>query len=292
MDRRDFLKRSALTIAGAFVGGSVFTGLVGTTTSCGPVDKRMGLQLWSVREAMGQDADATLKKIAEIGYRELETASYQDGMVYGLSVADFKALADKYKLKVTSAHVGRSWDPARETEILAWWKQAIADHKALGCKYIVVPSIFLGDSLAGVKSICDYFNKVAAMAKEQGLVFGYHNHNFEFREIEGQVAYDFMLENTSKDVAFQMDVFWVKAGGKDPIEYLNKYAGRFPVLHIKDDDIIGDSGKIDFEPIFSAAYAQGMKDFYVEVERYPLPPEICVEKSFDFLNAAPYVKKR
>ncbi len=291
MDRRDFLKKSALTIAGAMVGGSIITGLVGTTTSCGPVDKRMGLQLWSVREAMGENPEETLKKIAEIGYKELEHASYRDGMIYGMPVADFKALAEKYGLKVTSAHVGRGWDPEKEAEIMAWWKQTFTDHKALGCKYVIVPSMFWPDNLEEIKGICDYFNKLGAMAKEQGLTFGFHNHNAEFREVEGQIIFDYLLANTTSDVVYEMDVYWVKAGGQDPVAYLNKYAGRFPVLHIKDDDIIGDSGKIDFEPIFNAAYAQGMKDFYVEVERYPLPPEICVEKSFDFLNAAPYVKK-
>jgi sugar phosphate isomerase/epimerase len=88
-----------------------------------------------------------------------------------------------------------------------------------------------------------------------------------------------------------MDVYWVAQGGADPVAYLNKYAGRFPVLHIKDAEIIGASGTMDFGPIFDAAYAQGMKDYYVEVERYgSLPPEVCVQKSFDFLEAATYVK--
>jgi sugar phosphate isomerase/epimerase len=174
---------------------------------------------------------------------------------------------------------------------MAWWDKAIEDHKALGCRWIVVPSMFPPSTQAELKAVCDYYNNVAAKAKAAGLGFGYHNHNFEFRDVEGKLMYDFMLENTSADVMFEMDVFWVKAGGQDPVEYLNKYAGRFPVLHIKDDDIIGDSGKIDFAPIFEAAYAQGMKDFYVEVERYPLPADICVEKSFDFLNAATFVKK-
>jgi sugar phosphate isomerase/epimerase len=291
MDRRDFLKTSALTLAGAIVGGSIISGLAGSA-GCTPTpkNKRIGLQLWSVRELMNQDPEGTLKKLAEIGYSELETASYQDGKIYGLAPADFRALADKYGLKVTSCHIGRGWDPEKEEEIMAWWAAAIADHKALGCKYIVVPSIRFGETIESVDAICGYFNRVAQMVKEAGLSFGYHNHNFEFKEMDGQIPYDYMLAHTSADVFFEMDVYWVKAGGQDPVDYLKKYAGRFTVLHIKDDDIIGDSGKIDFAPIFEAAYAQGMKDFYVEVERYPLPAEICVEKSFDFLNAAPYVK--
>ena len=291
MDRRDFLKKSALTLAGAIVGGSVISGLVGSE-GCTPVpkNKRIGLQLWSVREAMRQDPEATLKRLAAMGYSELETADYADGKIYGFTPTEFRALAEKHGLKVTSCHIGRGWEPEKEEEIIAWWAAAIADHKTLGCRYIVVPSIRLGDTIESVDTICGYFNRVGAMVREAGMSFGYHNHSFEFKEIEGQIPFDYMLAHTSSDVFFEMDVYWVKDGGGDPVDYLTRYAGRFPVLHIKDDDIIGDSGKMDFAPIFEAAYAGGMETFYVEVERYPLPPEICVEKSFDYLNFAPYVK--
>ena len=172
-----------------------------------------------------------------------------------------------------------------------WWAKAIADHKAMGCRYIVVPSFRLGENVEELAAMCAYFNHAAAMCKAEGIVFGYHNHSAEFRTVEDQVIYDYMLENTTADVVFEMDVYWVIAGNADPVAYLNKYAGRFPLLHIKDDSIIGASGKIDFAPIFEAAYAQGMKDYYVEVEQYELPsPEACIQKSFDFLEVAPYVK--
>jgi sugar phosphate isomerase/epimerase len=288
MDRRDFLKKSALGIAGAVVGGSVIGSLAVSATGCDPASpkKRIGLQLWSVREAMNQDPKATLESLARMGYSEVETASYDNGKVYGFAPAEFRAMAEAAGLKVTSCHIGggRQLDDA-------WWTQAIADHKAMGCKYIVVPSFGMPATVEEMKAVCDYFNRVGAMCAAAGLVFGYHNHSFEFKTLDdGQVLYDYMIQNTTADVAFQMDMFWVKEGGGDPVAYLNKYAGRFPVLHIKDDDIIGASGKIDFEPIFNAAYAQGMQDYYVEVEKYPLPAEVCVQKSFDFLEVAPYVK--
>lgn len=265
--------------------------MLASLVSCEPGGKRIGLQLWSLREAMYNDVEGTLKLISEMGYKELETANYDNGTVYGMSVADFKALVEKYGMKVTSTHTGQGWDAAREAEIMAWWDKAIADHKALGCKWIVVPSIFPPDTEQGAKDLCEYFNRVAAKVKAAGMGFGYHNHNFEFTSKIGDISlYDYMLANTSKDVMFEMDVYWVKEGGQDPVDYLTRHAGRFPVLHIKDDSIIGDSGKIDFKSIFEAAYKQGMKNFYVEVEKYPLPAEICVEKSFDFLNGADFVK--
>jgi sugar phosphate isomerase/epimerase len=291
MDRRDFLKKSALTIAGVMVGGSLFSGLAGSAgCSPAPKTKRIGLQLYSLREMMGQDPEATLKLIAEMGYKELETASYDGDKIYGYTPAEFRALVEGLGMKVTSCHIGQPWDAEREAELMAWWSKAFDDHKALGCKYVVMPWATFGETLDVAKAYCDYWNKLATMAKEKGMVFGYHNHAHEFQVVEGQIIYDYLLQNTNADVVFEMDVYWVTQGGQDPVEYLRKYAGRFPVLHIKDDSIIGNSGKMDFAPIFEAAYAQGMQDFYVEVEKYELPAEICVEKSYDFLNAAPFVK--
>lgn len=235
---------------------------------------------------MRNDPKGTLAAVAAMGYTELETASYDNGKVYGFTPAEFRTIVEDLGMKISSCHIGggRPMDDA-------WWKQAIADHKAMGCRYIVIPSFGLGRTIEELAAMCTYFNHAAALCKAEGIVFGYHNHNAEFRKVDDQVIYDYMLANTTPDVTFEMDVFWVKAGNADPVAYLNKYAGRFPVLHIKDDDIIGASGKIDFAPIFEAAYAQGMKDYYVEVERYgSLPPEVCVQKSFEFLEVAPYVK--
>lgn len=290
MDRRDFLKKGALTVAGAIVGGTIISSLVGSAGCGAPKRKRIGLQLYSLREAMGQDPEGTLKKIADMGYTELETASYNGETIYGYTPQGFRELVEGLGMKVTSCHVGQGWNPEREEEIMAWWDKAFDDHKALGCKYVIMPWMELGNTLESVQSYCDYWNRLGSMAREKGLVFGFHNHASEFREIEGRIAYDYMLENTTSDVAFEMDVYWVKEAGHDPVAYLNKYPGRFPVLHIKDDSIIGDSGKIDFESIFNAAYAQGMTDYFVEVEKYTLPAEICVEKSYDYLNAAKFVK--
>jgi sugar phosphate isomerase/epimerase len=290
MDRRNFLKKSALGIAGAIVGGSIIGTLAGTATGCTPASakKRIGLQLYSLRDAMRNDPKATLAAVAAMGYTELETASYDGTLVYGMTPAEFRAEVEGLGMKVSSCHIGagRPMDDA-------WWAKAIADHKAMGCRYIVIPSFRLGETVEELDATSAYFNHVAAMCKAQGIVMGYHNHSFEFKTAGegGPVVFDYLIENTSADVAWEMDVYWVIEGGADPVAYMKKYPGRFPVLHIKDDETIGASGKIDFAPIFEAAYAQGMKDYYVEVERYgSFPPEVCVQQSFDFLDVAPYVK--
>jgi sugar phosphate isomerase/epimerase len=288
MDRRNFIKKSAFGIAGALVGGSVIGSLAGLSTGCDPAPaaKRIGLQLYSLRDAMRNDPKATLAAVAAMGYTELETASYDGEKVYGMTPAEFRTVVEGLGMKVSSCHIGGG-----RIQDDAWWTKAIADHKAMGCRYIVVPSIRLGETIADMDALCVYFNHVAAMCKAEGIVFGYHNHAAEFKPVEEKVWYDYMIQNTSSDVAFEMDVYWVIKGEADPVAYLNKYPGRFTLLHIKDDSVIGSSGKIDFQPIFEAAYAQGMKDYYVEVEQYELPsPEDCVARSFTFLDGAPYVK--
>ena len=130
----------------------------------------------------------------------------------------------------------------------------------------------------------DYFYQIGLAAAGAGIKFGYHNHDYEFKQIEGQTIYDLMLENSSPDhVMFEMDVYWVMRGGQNPVDYLKKYPNRFPILHIKDEKAIGASGTMDFKSIFDQAYANGVKDWYVEVERYDAPQE-DVQKSFDFLT--------
>jgi len=295
MDRRDFLKKGALGVAGAIVGGSVIGALAGSLTGCAPGagKKKIGLQTYSLREAMGEDVDGTLAAIAAMGYTDLELANYRDGKVYGYSPAEFRTLVEGLGMKVSSCHIGGpKFGDGKDAEAEAWWTKAIADHKAMGCRYIVIPGIGMGETVESLQSVADHFNKVGAMCKAEGIKFGYHNHSGEFKTIGDHVILDYLIENTDPAcVGFELDVYWAKEGGQDPVAYLNKYPGRFPVLHIKDDSVIGDSDKIDFEPIFNAAYKQGMKDFFVEVEQYsPYPPKECVERSFTFLESATYVK--
>lgn len=293
MDRRKFLKQGALAAAGVVAGGSILSGLLGISgcESSGPKKKKIGLQLYSLRDAMGQNPASTLKQVAEMGYTELETAAYNDGKLYGYAPAEFRKMAEDLGMSVSSAHLGKSYNPEEDAEVMAWWDQALDTQAAAGCRYAVMPSMPLGPSLDDIKVYCDYYNKVGEMAKKRGIKFGFHNHAGEFQERDGKVILDYLIENTDKDlVLYELDVYWAKKGGVSPADYINKYAGRFPVLHIKDESIIGDSGEIDFESIFKAAYAQGMKDYYVEVERYTLPPENCVQKSYDFLYNADFVK--
>ena len=174
------------------------------------IDKKIYLQLYSVRDDINSDFKGTIAKVAEIGYTGIEAAGYADGKFYGLEPKEFKAEIENVGMEVLSSHAGRplaenvaqtNWE-----EVWKWWDEAIAAHKAAGMKYLVVPWIPTPKTLADLKSYCDYFNQIGEKCNAAGLRFGYHNHNFEFIEIEGQTMYDYMLNNTDPSkVFFQMD---------------------------------------------------------------------------------------
>lgn len=261
--------------------------------------KEIYLQLYSVRDDIKADYEGTIAKVAEMGYTGVETAGYGNGQFYGLSPADFKKSIEEVGMEVLSSHTARpladsvaatNWD-----EVWAWWDTAIQAHKEAGMKYIVTPWMPTPATLADLQAYCDYYNQIGEKCNAAGLRFGYHNHDFEFKEIEGQLMYDYMLNNTDPSkVFFQMDVYWVVKGGKDPVDYFNNYPGRFELLHIKDELELGRSGEVDFESIYNNAETAGAKYMIVEVERYTegLTPFESVKESYDFLNDAPYVKAR
>ena len=147
------------------------------------------------------------------------------------------------------------------------------------------------ESLEGIKRYCEYFNQVGEKCNAKGIRFGYHNHANEFRtEFEDKPLYDWMLELTDPDkVMFQLDLYWIVEGGKDPLNYFDRYPGRFEVWHIKDKEELGASGMMDFESMFAAREKSGAKYGVVEVEKYNFEPEVSCRMSFEFLQNAEFV---
>ena len=143
-----------------------------------------------------------------------------------------------------------------------------------------------------VEQYCDYFNEIAVITAGASIQFGYHNHDGEFTNTINDVpVFDLMVQNTSPNhVFFQLDTYWVKMGGFDPVDYMKKYPNRIKVLHIKDKKAIGVHNVVDFRAIYNQAYANGVKDWYVEVEDYDGTPEEDVKKSADYLLNADFVK--
>ena len=259
--------------------------------------KSIGLQMYSLRDDLKKDVKGTIEKMGKIGYTSMEAASFDNGKFYGMEPEAFKALLEANGMKLVSSHTGANYtgDQASWDAAMIWWVMAIAAHKKAGCKYIVKPS--MGDypykNLEALKKTCEYFNAIGEKCNTNGIRFGYHNHNKEFTKIvdADDLVYDYMLKNTDpKKVTFEMDVYWVYRGGQKAVDYFSKYPKRFELLHIKDEKEIGASGLIDFKTIYENKAKAGAKYCFVEVERYDFEPFVSVQKSFDFLNNASYVK--
>lgn len=287
-NRRDFFKTTSLIVAGSMIGANMVTAAIPARKK----KKKVGLQLYSLRDDMGKDAISTLTKVAEMGYYSLETASYGEGKIYGMLPDEFTKRVKDLGMKLSSCHLGGpNYTKETHAATMEWWKKAIEDHAKTGMKYMIKPGMKWPEKLDELKVQMDYFNAVGELTAASGLQFGFHNHNHEFTKIDDQIIYDFMINNTdAKNVCFEMDVYWVMKGGYSPVDYMKKYPKRFPLLHIKDEKEIGESGLLDFKTIFETGYSIGIKDYFVEVERYNFEPVVSVQKSYDFLAAASYVK--
>ena len=264
------------------------------TTEAGEATKDLYLQLYSLRDDIQADYAGTIATVADMGYTGVEAAGYNDGQFYGMSPAEFKRSIEDAGMEVLSSHAGRPLaNPVSDTDwdaTWAWWDTAIQAHKDAGMEYLVVAWIPTPESIEDLQAYCDYFNEIGEKANAAGLKFGYHNHAFEFEEIDGNIMYDYMIENTDpSNVFYQMDVYWVVQGGHDPVDYFNKYPGRFELLHIKDEMELGKSGEVDFENIFNNVDQSGAEYMIVEVERYTGTPVDGVQESYDYLNNADFV---
>lgn len=260
------------------------------------------MQLYSVRHLLepGQKYEGNvgglMKTLGQMGYTQFEAANYGDGKFYGLTPADLKKAAKNAGVRITSSHTGR---PLNDDELrsgdtsafLAYWDQVIADHKAAGISYVVLPWMNVPKTIADLQKQCDALNEVGRRAAAQGIKFGYHNHSHEFQKVEDKVMLDYMIENTDpSNVLFELDVYWAMMGQASPVDYFNKYPGRFKLLHIKDRREIGQSGMVGFDAIFNNASTAGLEKYYVEIEEYTDGIEKGAKESVDYLLKAPFVK--
>ena len=273
-NRRDFLK---ITAAGA-VGVSVLSPLACTTAVS--VDKKsfgVGVQLYSIRDAMAADTPGSLKKVSDLGYKFVELADYANGKFYGYEPAEFKKMLSDLGLEALSSHAG-----VESTGITIENATIMAEaHAELGTKYCVQPWVNDEDrNIETYKRMIADWNKVGEIMKNVGVQFGYHNHNFEFANLDGIVPYYdiFMPEMDADLITMEIDLYWVTKAGQDPVEMFNKYPGRFQLFHFKDaavksdpyfevvkDDITSvGAGTIDFNRIWAAREVAGMKNFFVE----------------------------
>lgn len=284
MKRREFIQTSAFAAAGIAVAASCGKKSIVQTErapSMASFANQIGIQLYTLRDVIGTDPSGILKQLSSFGYKQLETYGYKDGMQFGLTIEDFGKQVKDLGMQVVSGHYGM--DIVRGD-----WERAVADAKSLNQSYMVVP--WLGEAdRANIKQVCEELNKAGEVTRQYGIRMGYHNHDFEFKEVEGKLMIDTMLEEVDPAlVSMELDLYWVVFAGYDPLQYFAKYPGRFEQWHVKDmhkDDPkrnteVGD-GSIDYKAIFAQAGQSGMKHFYVEQETYERPTiesaKICID---------------
>jgi sugar phosphate isomerase/epimerase len=226
-------------------------------------DPKTGLALYTIRQDMTRDAAGTLAAVAAMGYNWVEAAAYSEGKFYGMAPADFRRSVEGNGLKLISTHNGINRDNA---------DKMTDDAAAAGLKYLILPSLpgAWSRTLDGFREAAAFMNYAGELCKTKGIKFGFHNHSVEFKEIEGVVPFDILAENTDpRFVIFEIDLCWIVAAGKNPVDYFRKYPRRFELWHFKDmstekrDATMGE-GVIDFKPIFAEAKISGMKYHFIE----------------------------
>ena len=267
--------------------------------------KEMCIQLYSLRTLIGdastyaQNHVKVFKELKNMGFTSVEAANYNDGKFYGVSPELFKKDCEDAGLVALSSHATRSLTEEEVTKhdftkALEWWRQAIKAHKAAGMKYIITPYSPVPSTLAELATRCDYYNEIGKLCNAAGLKYGYHSHSHEYQKVENKdVMLDYMLQHiNANNMFFQMDVFWAVMGKASPVEYFQKYPGRFTMLHIKDKYEVGQSGMVGYDAIFRNAKTAGLKDFVVELEGMPEGKDIMdgVRTSANYILNAPFVK--
>ncbi len=234
--RRSFIKRSALDLAGTSA-----LSKISLANTFNVKDEIVGIQLYSVRDDMGKDPLGTLKQLAAMGYKNVEHANYRDRKFYGYAPAEFKKILNDLGIKMPSGHTvmgSLHWDETKK-EFTDLWKYTVEDAATVGQQYVISPSLdgrYRKDRSA-LLGFMEVFNKSGELCSKSGMKFGYHNHDFEFREkLDGEMLYDIMLANTdAKLVVQQLDTGNLYNGGANAMDIVKKYPGRFLSLHVKDE---------------------------------------------------------
>lgn len=292
LDRRTFLGALAGGVVGLTAlgceGGAEAGGApqgAGAAQRQSAAARPLGVQLYTVRSLMERDVAGTLREVAAIGYREVETAG-----LFGLTPGRFRELLDAHGLVSPSGHT-----PIEALRADA--DAAFASAEALGQRWLVVPWLAEEERTPeGYRRVAEELNAFGGQAAERGLRVGYHNHDFEFEDLGGGArGYDILVAETdSEQVDIELDLYWAVKAGEDPVALFEANPGRFPLTHVK--DLAGDrgaetqvavgEGTIDFARIIDHADRAGLRHYFVEHDN-PTEPLASIRSSYDHLRRLP-----
>lgn len=265
--RRSFLKQSSLASAAL---------LMPIPNFIKKKNYKMGLQLFTIRDAMAIDPVATLKQVTKLGYEDGELYGFneKEGAYYGLKAKEFKKVLDDINFSISSGHYNFSdFFKKPEEELLSYVDKCIEGSHTIGAKYITWPWLAPEyRNLDNFKLLSGKLNKIGERVTNAGLHFAYHNHGFEFEEENGQVGYDIILRETDPElVKLQIDLYWVKhSSTKSPEEWIAQNPSRYVMWHIKDmDKVTRDyselgNGSIDYQKMLQGLNKESLDYYYIE----------------------------
>lgn len=278
----------------------------------------IGLELYTLKALMQQDPKGTLQKIAAIGYKELEGSFSPKGTYYGFKPKELATVINdlgmhwrsqlvfgapvtlgwwnslyKPKTSTDSLHIKQFVDSGVSNTLpnLQNDCQQVVDEAVAGGLDYIVCALIPTQTMDELKSAADILNKSGEVCKKAGIQLAYHNHGYEFDEVEGQNPYEYLLNNTDKElVKMEMDLGWVAYAKQDPVDLFKKHPGRFPLWHVKDvkkttnEFVVAGTGDVDFKSIFNHAEESGMKYYFLEQEGAMAPTLQDVADSYTFLK--------
>lgn len=271
--RREFILQ-----ASAIAAGTMILPACSTSTKGG----NYGVQLYTFRKEMAADAMGTLKKISEIGIKQIESARSDKGHYYGLSPKEMKTACSDLGMTLRSGHVHLDEN----------FQKTMDEAVEAGQEYLICSSMPTeGQTVDNYKATADAFNQAGEQCKKMNLKFGYHNHAYEFESENGSVLYDVLLDNCQPDlVHMELDLGWVIVAGKDPLDYFTRYEGRFPCWHLKDMDMTKKEstefgkGGLDIAKMLTLKDQSGVKYIFIEQEEYASTPLESMKHNMEFLG--------
>ena len=266
LSRRSFLKKSGLLAGGAALTSLSFLQSCASSEEMEEATKNFGIQLYTLRDIIGDDPRGVISSLAEFGYKQIESYEGSMGIFWGMSHTEFKQFMDEQGLTLVSTHAN----------VFENYQQKVDQLAEIGATYITCPYIGPQETINDFYQLAEQFNELGQIANDAGLKFAYHNHAYSFEEVDGEIPQVVMMENTDPNlVDYQLDMYWVRAAGEDITEWLERYPNRFTSGHVKDfsggenpESVVIGTGTIDYPSILQVAQENGMEYFIVEQEAY------------------------
>jgi sugar phosphate isomerase/epimerase len=265
INRRSFVRNAAMAAAAGWALPS-FARNTEPIVSAGDA-RPFGIQLWTVKEDMTANAKDTLAKLAGYGYQQIESFEGGKGMFWGWSNKEFKKYMDDLGMTIISSHCRHQNDFERKA----------AEAAEIGMSYLICPWLGPQKTIDEFKKAAADFNKAGEICRKNGIRFAYHNHDYSFKPIDGQVPQAVMMKETDSSlVDFEMDIYWVAAAGEDPLKWFKRFPDRFKLCHVKDlkktekghESVQIGRGTIDYPTVLSKGVKAGLSYFIIEQEAF------------------------